>query len=89
MIEMPDFDNMSPKQIREWGNDLVRAANENGDIRATLQVQCMPGRPFHTLGIEFDEKRSTIVNLILILEKLLKRIRHNTKENEYVHNRMS
>lgn len=42
MIEMPDFDNMSPKQIREWGNDLVRAANENGDIRATSspKIRC-------------------------------------------------
>lgn len=67
---MADFDNMTPKEVREWGKNLAWHASQFGEIRATLIVNCQTGRRLNDLGIDYDERSSVLTNLVVILEKL-------------------
>lgn len=67
---MTDFDNMTPKQVREWGENLAYDASQLGEVRATLIVNCKEGRPLRKLGITYDKNRNVISNLVIILKKL-------------------
>lgn len=66
-----DFDNMTPKQIRKWGETLSHHAQQFGEIRATLIVNCKEGRVLRKLGIVYDEKRGVLPNLVHILQQLV------------------
>lgn len=48
----------------------IQDADECRSIKATLCVNCQPGRVLHNLGCVYDEKKSVHTNLIGILEKL-------------------
>jgi hypothetical protein len=66
----PNFDEMTPKQVREWGEKLSRNAQQFGEIQAMLIVNCQPGRMLDGLGIRYDESKTVLNNLIHILESL-------------------
>lgn len=70
MGRSPDFDNMTPKQVREWGAELAWQASQFGEIKATLIVNCKPGRTLHDRGIVYDESKTVLSNLLHILETL-------------------
>lgn len=74
MSTTPNFDDMSPKQVCEWGKSLLSHANQFGEIRATLIVNCQEGRALHNLGIKYDESASTLSNLVYILATLIDRV---------------
>lgn len=50
---------------------MVYRASQLGEVRATLIVNCKPGRPLHKMGIAYDESASVIKNLVGILGKLI------------------
>ncbi len=72
--ELPDFNNMTPKQVREWGNIISRRSSEFGLIHATILTECRPGRSLDDFGIKYDESKSVLYNLIYILETLINKI---------------
>jgi hypothetical protein len=69
-MALPDFDNMTPNQVREWGEKLTDHARQLDEIRATLIVNCEPGRRLHNHGIDYDPFKSVLHNLCHILESL-------------------
>jgi len=85
MMELPNFDEMSPKQIREWGNELARHASEWGEMVATLKVNCASGRTLAGLGIEYDESRSALANLVWILTKLVDQNKSKQTKISFLH----
>jgi len=68
-MELPDFDNLTPKQVRKWGLEMTRRAREWGEIKATLMANCRPGQMLGR-GLEYDDTKAVIHNLVSILEKL-------------------
>jgi hypothetical protein len=52
---------------------LERDSEELGQIRATLAVNCAPGRVLATHGCEYDKSKLVLSNLIMILERLTQR----------------
>ena len=77
---MPDFKDMIPKQVCEWGMELVGQARSFGEMRATLIVNCMPGRPLHKLGIFYDESRPALANMVAILESLTEKAKQGVQD---------
>lgn len=70
-MEKPNFDDMTPKQVREWGSEIGHQAAQFGELRATLIVNCRPGRALHGVGIAYDESKPVLKNLVSILEQLV------------------
>jgi hypothetical protein len=73
MPDIPNFDEMTPAQVREWGTKLAQQASEWAQIKATLVVNCDPVRRLGRLGFEYEEHRSVLSNLVGILEGLADR----------------
>ena len=69
-MSLPDFDELSPNQVRAWGEKLAYAAQQFREIRATLVVNCEEGRALHDLGIRYDDSRTVLNNLVAILDEL-------------------
>ena len=69
-MEIPNFDEMTPKQVRIWGEELVFRAKQFGEIQATLIVNCKPGARLNSYGIAYNEDILLLRNLVAILEKL-------------------
>jgi hypothetical protein len=67
---MPDFDEMTPKNVREWGKEIAWQASQFGEIKATLIVNCREGRALRKLGIEYDDTKLVLPNLVHILQQL-------------------
>ncbi len=82
MSETPNFDEMSPKEVRAWGNELAWQASQFGEIKATLIVNCREGRALHKLGITYSENNSVIHNLVGILGTLMNKIEKKEKEKD-------
>ena len=66
-----DFDSMTPKEVRKWGNELAYDASQLGEVRATLIVNCEEGRTLAELGLTYDESHSVVSNLMHILTRLV------------------
>lgn len=75
-----DYDNATPKQVREWGKRLAHDASVLGEVRATLIVNCSEDRPLNKLGISYDKGHGVLANLVYVLESLLTRIERLEKE---------
>ena len=69
-METPQFDDMTPNQIREWGTEAAHRVSQFGEIRATLIVNCEPGRVLHKHGLTYDDTRPVLWNLVGILTQL-------------------
>jgi len=67
---MPNWDEMTPKDVREYCNTLAHRASEWGEIKATLIVNCQEGRRLHRLGLRYDDTKRPLWNMVNILEQL-------------------
>jgi hypothetical protein len=67
----PNFDNMTPKEVREWGSEVAHRAAQLGEVRATLIVNCERG----TIPYEYDDTKLPVHNLVGILEALTFRVK--------------
>lgn len=81
-VAYADFDNMTPKEIRELGETLSHRANQFGEMRATLQANCEPGQALHDLGATYNEHRSALNNLVSILFTLQRKIQQVEKKHQ-------
>lgn len=79
MTALPKFDEMSSKQVQEWGKEVASRAAQFGELQATLIVNCRPGRALHGLGIEYDESKPTLTNMVFILEQLVAKAKQATE----------
>ena len=70
----PDWDDMTPSEVRKWGEDLAYRASQFGEMRATLIVNCQPGRRLADLGIQYDDSKVSLTNLVHILDSLCNQI---------------
>ena len=75
-MEKPNFDEMTPKQVREWGSEIANHAAQFSELRATLIVNCQSGRALHGVGIAYDECKPALTNLVSILEQLVNRVQN-------------
>lgn len=65
-------------KVRDVGKSLASEvakiegmADEFGSIRATLILNCEPGRELNKLGLSYDQSKSVHANLVHILEQLV------------------
>lgn len=58
--------------VKKHCEPLADAAGKLSEIRASLVVNCMPGRTLNMHGCSYDESKSVHANLIAILEILTK-----------------
>ena len=68
-MNKPNFDTMTPAEVREWGSEAAYRASQLGEVKATLIVNCKRG----TLGCDYDDKQTVVYNLVAILGSLLKK----------------
>ena len=66
-----NLDNMTQREIKELCDSFEGRVQELGEIRATLIVNCKEGRALHKLGIEYDDKKTALRNLVYILDRLI------------------
>lgn len=71
---MTNIDDMSIKEIRELCGDLGYTAQQFGEIRATLIINCQKEHAIGEFGITYDENRSVLNNMVYILEQLCNKI---------------
>lgn len=80
LLNRPDLDpplsQLDKRQaaVRELCKQLENDSHQYGCVRATLTVNCAPGRLLAKFGCTYDESQSVHTNLVGILEKLTKLI---------------
>lgn len=73
-MDLPNFYEMTPKQVREWGVAAAFRASQYGDMKATMQVNCQEGGMLHKHGCEYDDTKMAVTNLANIMMTLCDKI---------------
>lgn len=70
-MTLPDFNEMTLNEIREWGADLASDARQLKEIKTTLIADCKEDGILGQKGIRYDSGHSVCHNLIDILNTLI------------------
>ena len=72
-VSQPDSFESASAQMCELVTQVESLESDSaelGQIRATLIVNCQPGRTLHARGITYDETKSVLVNVFDMMTKL-------------------
>ena len=81
-MNLPDFDNMSPNEVREWGRNLIDRARQFDEIAATLRKHCEPEGLLYVYGLNYYETQTVLSNLLSILKRLAYLAESRKRTNE-------